>query len=319
MRGGPGHAARRGARRNPRLLFGQGLLRPALSLDRAQGPHPDRQPQQPAGKPPAAAQVRAGTRAGRRLVDQRPDGQSRRAHRLQRVGPARRRGLGLGPGLALLQEGRARPRLRQRVAWKKRPHPGAAHPCRALGGTRQGGRRGVQAGGHDVPARPERRVRRWLLPGHALQRQRTARVCGHRLPQRRGAQALQPHDLDQYSGEVADLRGHDLRRREGNGQRPGAGVPGQGGDPFLRRHPYAGTLDARRHRPGRPSRRDGHPRGGGPSGCRPAVDGSPVYLALLLHQAAMAASRSTRAATSIAASAIPPACRGSPRATCSWR
>ena len=32
---------------------------------------------------PPLAQVRAGARAGRRLVDQRPDGQSRRADRLQ--------------------------------------------------------------------------------------------------------------------------------------------------------------------------------------------------------------------------------------------
>ena len=61
----------------------------------------------------ALAQIRAGARAGRRLLDQRPDGQPRRADRLRRVGSARRRGLELERRAALLQEGRARPRFRR--------------------------------------------------------------------------------------------------------------------------------------------------------------------------------------------------------------
>ena len=40
-------------------------------------------------------------------------------------------------------------------------------PRRAVDRPRQGGRRGLQAGRHEVPARPERRVRRRLFPGHA--------------------------------------------------------------------------------------------------------------------------------------------------------
>ena len=48
----------------------------------------------PHDEPAAPAQVRAGARAGRRLVDQRPDGQSRRADRLRRMGGARRRRAG---------------------------------------------------------------------------------------------------------------------------------------------------------------------------------------------------------------------------------
>ena len=88
VRGRPGHAAGQGAARDRRQLFRHGLLRPALPLDRAQGPHPGRVAQQSAGEPAAAAQVRAGARAGRRLVDQRPDGQSRRADRLRRMGEA---------------------------------------------------------------------------------------------------------------------------------------------------------------------------------------------------------------------------------------
>ena len=53
---------------------------------------------------------------------------------------ARRRRLGLGRGAALLQEGRARPRLRRAVARQGRPHPRAPHPARALDRPRQGRR-----------------------------------------------------------------------------------------------------------------------------------------------------------------------------------
>ena len=92
----------------------------------------------PRGNRSAAAQVRAGARAGRRILDQRPDGQPRRAERLRRMGGARRRGLELERRAALLQEGRARPRLRRAVARQGRPHPGPAHPASALdAGTRR--------------------------------------------------------------------------------------------------------------------------------------------------------------------------------------
>ena len=111
---------------------GHGLFRSALPLDRTQGPHPGRQPQQSGGEPAAAAQIRAGARAGRRLLDQRPDGQPRRPDRLRRMGGARRRGLGLERRAALLQEGRARPRFRRAVARQGWPHSGAPHSARAL-------------------------------------------------------------------------------------------------------------------------------------------------------------------------------------------
>ena len=168
LRGRPGHAAGQGAARDRRQLFRHRLFRPALPLDRAQGPHPGRLPQQSAGEPPAAAQVRAGARAGRRLVDQRPDGQSRRADRLRRMGEPRRRRLGLERGAALLQEGRARPRLR-RAAITART---AASPCAASRpstgpATPRRWPRRFAGQGLQVPARPERRVRRRLLPGHA--------------------------------------------------------------------------------------------------------------------------------------------------------
>ena len=122
LRGRAGHAARQRAAGDSRQLSGHGLFRSALPLDRAQGHDPGRQPQQPASGSPAAAQVRAGARAGRRLLDQRPDGQPRRADRLRRMGGARRRGLGLEGRAALFPEGRARPRFRRAVPRQGRPH-----------------------------------------------------------------------------------------------------------------------------------------------------------------------------------------------------
>ena len=225
VRGRPGHAARQGAARNRRQLFRHGLLRSALPLDRTQGPHPGRVAQQSAGEPAAAAQVRAGARAGRRLVDQRPDGQSRRADRLQRMGEPRRRRLGLGPGPAVLQEGRARPRFRWALARQGRPHSRSPHSARALDGSCQGGSAGLRGQGLQVPAGPERRIRRRLLPGHAFQCRGAARVGGDGLSRRRDAQALQPHHLDRHAGEVAAVRGHAMRRRHRHGRRPGEGIP----------------------------------------------------------------------------------------------
>ena len=109
---------------------------------------------------------------------------------------ARCRRLGLERCAALFQEGRARPRLRRALSRQGRPHPGAPHPARALDRPRQRGGRGLRGHGLQVPARPERRVRRGLLPGHPLQRRGAARVGGDGLSRRRDAQAPQPHDLD---------------------------------------------------------------------------------------------------------------------------
>ena len=81
----------------------------------------------------ALAQIRAGARAGRRLLDQRPDGQPRRADRLRRMGSARRRGLELERRAALFQEGRARPRFRRAVPRQGRPHPRPPHSASSTG------------------------------------------------------------------------------------------------------------------------------------------------------------------------------------------
>src|SRR6516162_4055924 len=65
LRSRSGYAARQGAAGDPRQLSGYGLFRPALSLDRAQGPHRGHLAQPPGGRPPAVAQIRAGAGVGR--------------------------------------------------------------------------------------------------------------------------------------------------------------------------------------------------------------------------------------------------------------
>ena len=211
------------------------------------------------GRPPLA-QIRTGARAGRRLLDQRPVGQPRRADRLRRMGSARRRGLGLERRAALFQEGRARPRFRRAVPRQGRPHPGPPHSARALDRAFASRRRGLQAGRLSIPARPERRVRRRLFPGDALQSGRATRLGRDGLSRSRNAQARQPDDLDQHAGQGAAVRGHALRRREGAGRRPGAGVPRPRDHALLRRDPFARASAARRHRPGRPPQGHGHSR-----------------------------------------------------------
>ena len=159
----------------------------------------DRQPQQSRSGPPAVAQIRAGARAGRRLLDQRPDGQSRRAHRLRGMGGARRRRLELERRAALLQEGRARPRLRRAVAWQGRPHPGAPHSKGTLDPAQPGDGRSLQARRLRLSARPERRIRRRLFSGDAFQPGRAARLGRDGLSRSRDPQAQQSDDLDQHA------------------------------------------------------------------------------------------------------------------------
>ena len=116
LRGGTGHAARQRAVGDSGQLFGHGLFRSALPLDRAPRHDTSRQPQQSGRDTPSPAQIRAGARAGRRVLDQWPIGQPRRADRLRRMGGTGCRGLGLEGRAALLQESRARPRFRRCTA-----------------------------------------------------------------------------------------------------------------------------------------------------------------------------------------------------------
>ena len=96
------------------------------------------------------------------------------------------------------------------------------------------------------------------------------------------AQARQPDDLDQHAGEGAAVRRHAMRRRQGAGRRPRAGVPRPRDHPLVRRDPFAGASAARRHRTGRASPGHGHSGADGPRRRRPAPDGSSLDLAVLL-------------------------------------
>ena len=94
------------------------------------------------------------------------------------------------------------------------------------------------------------------------------------------------------------FEGDALRRRQGAGRRQGDGVPRAGEvDRLVGRDPLAGASVARRHRAGRricaiSASRSRAQRAGG----RPAADGPPVDLGLVVHQARRAAQRADPAA-----------------------
>ena len=166
---------------------GTAYLEPGLHWIDAEGHHRGHLAQPPRRAAPAAAHVRAGARAGRRFVDQRPARQSRRADRLRRVGGARRDRLELGQRAALLQEGRARHGFRRAVARQRRPHPGAPHLSRSVAGHAKAVGEAFKEAGYDLSDRPERRIPRRLFPDHHLQRLRTAGIGGDRLSRSRHA------------------------------------------------------------------------------------------------------------------------------------
>ena len=320
VRGRSGHAARAGAEGNRRQLFRHGLFRSAFPLDRTQGPYPGRQPQQSAREPPAAAQVRAGARAGRRLVDQRPDGQPRRADRLRRMGEPRRRRLGLERRAALFQEGRARPRLRRAAARQGRPHPGAPHPARATGRAtpRRSARPSRRRASSTCPTRtassstaisrspiPTPRSgasrRPWAIstPRRASAPTSRSRPTLRSSPCCSRARAASASTA-RIGGKEQEFRGREVILSSGaihspaHLMRAGIGPVGQLADLGI---PVVAAL-ARR---------------------RPAADGPSLDRALVLHQAAAPACANIRAGTSMSACATRRTCRAFPRATCSWR
>ena len=232
---------------------------------------------------PPLAQIRAGARAGRRVLDQRPDGQPRRADRLRRMGSARRRGLELERRAALLQEGRARPRFRRAVPRQGWPHPGPPHSASALDPAfaRRWPRPASSPAIKFLPDQNGEFVDGYFPVTHSNQdEQRVSAAMGYL--DRDDAQARQPDDLDQHAGQGAAVRGHAMRRREGAGRRPRTGVPRPRDHPLVRRDPFAGASAARRHRTGRASQGHGHSGADGPRGRRPAPDGSSLDLAVVL-------------------------------------
>ena len=249
-----GHAARQGAARGARQLSRHRLLRSALSLDRSQGAHRGRLPQQSRGEPAAAAQIRAGAHPRRRLLHQRPARQPRRAGRLRRVGSARRRAAGAGTDVLPYYKKVERDMdFDGSAARQGGAHSRAAHLPRAVDRPRQGRRRGLQGGGLRVPARPERRVARRLL-SRSPSPTPTSGAC--RPPSAISIPARAMRQQPRRSRPTRRCRSCCSRAgaasawsRASKGVR--AGVPRQGGDPLLRRHPLAGAPVARRHRPRR--------------------------------------------------------------------
>ena len=189
VRGRAGHAGGQGAAGDPRFLSRHRLFRPALPLAGAEGPHPDRVAQ-PAGGAAALAQIRAGAGARRRLVDQRPARQSRRADRLRRMGGEGGRAAGTGtPCCPISRRSSATwistgPGTARRAASRcaaSSPTNGAAMPRRS---PRPSGRPG-----YEYHPGPERRIPGRLFPDHDLEPERPPRVGGDRLsrPRARGA------------------------------------------------------------------------------------------------------------------------------------
>ena len=215
LRGRPGHAARQRAGRNPRQLFGHGLFRSALPLDRTQGHDPDRQPQQSRrSRPPLRKYEQARVLGG---------GSSINGQMANRGAPTdydeweARGAAGWGWNDVLPYFKKVERDLDFDGAYhgKDGRIPVRRIPAGALDRACAGRRRGLQARRHAVPARPERRVRRRLFPGHAFQPGRAARLGRDGLSRSRDAQARQSDDLDQHAGQGAAVRGHALRRREG--------------------------------------------------------------------------------------------------------
>ncbi len=135
------------------------------------------------------------------------------------MGRARRGGMEVERGAALFQEGRARPRFRRTVPRQGWPHPGPPHPARALDAAFAGVRASLPASRPSIPGRPERRVRRRLFPGDARQSGRATRLGRDGLSRSRHAQAHEPHHLHQHAGQGVIVRGHAVRRRQGQSRR----------------------------------------------------------------------------------------------------
>ena len=114
---------------------------------------------------------------------------------------------------------------------------------------RAGRWRGLQARRIQFPARPERRVRRRLFSGDALQCRRAAGLGRDGLSGCRNAQTHQSDDL-KADPQVKELMFEGTRcvGGKGGGRWPGTGIPRPRGGAVVRRDPLAGASVARRHR-----------------------------------------------------------------------
>ena len=212
-------------------------------------------PQQSAGEPPAAAQVRAGARAGRRLLDQRPDGQSRRADRLRGMGGPRRRRAGAGTTCCPTSRRSSATSISTgrwhgkdgRIPVRRIP------PEHWTGHAKAVAEAFKLAGFKFLPDQNGEFVDGYFPVTHSnADEQRVSAAMGYL--DRRDAQARQPHDLDRHAGQVdccSRARAASASTRMVDGQEQEF----RGREVILScgRHPFAGASAARRHRPGRAS------------------------------------------------------------------
>ena len=89
--------------------------------------------------------------------------------------------------------------------------------------------------------------------------------------------------------QAAPVRGHPLRRGQGAGRGQGNRVPRRRSHRLVRRDPLAGASAARRRRPGRSSARSRDRGRRACTGGRPAADGPPGDIGLVLYQARLPA------------------------------
>ena len=279
---------RQGAARDPRFLSRHRLFRPALSLERAQGPHRDRLAQPARGdRPPLRKYEQARVLGGGSSINGQlaNRGAPTDYDEWEARGAA---GLELERRAALFQKGRARHGFRRPVARQGRPHPGAPHLSRYVERPRQGGRRGVRT----RPATTTSRTRTanikdgyFPITISNLYDRRVSAAIGYLDSGTRRRPNLTISAETQVAG--AAVRGHALRRRQGAGRRarrPSSASIRRRGHRLVGRDPFAGASAARRHRPGRASAAiSGSRCARNLPGRRAAADGPPVGLGLVLH------------------------------------
>ena len=197
--------------------------------------------QQSDGESAAGTALYPGARAGWRLVDQRPDGQSRFARRLRRMGIARRHRLELGRRSAVFQEARAGYGFRRPAPWQGRPHPDHTDHARIVERARQSGGRSVPRDGLRLSTRPERRVRRRIFPAADREYLRHARFGADGLSRPRHAHASESADVDRDASHRTAVRWPQMHRRQGAHRRPGCRLQRPGSHHLVRRHLFAGA------------------------------------------------------------------------------
>ena len=254
--GRAGHAARQVPQGDPRHLSRHRLFRPALPLDRAEGPHPGRLPQQPEREPPPLRKYEQARVLG--------GGSSINGQMANRGAPTdydewEARGAEGWNWDSVLPYFRKVERdldFDDAVARQGGPHPRAPHPGRALARPRQGRRRGVQARRLSSTCPTRTASSRTAISPSPLSndgKKRVSAAVGYLDAETRTR--AEPDDLDRDPGKALLFEGTRCVGVSADGGRQGA-ASSAAREVILssRRHPFAGHPAAQRHRPGRAPR-----------------------------------------------------------------